>query len=86
MTLVCMLHFCAACYNMHAMITHIAGTDNCIADAISHFQMDRFRSLAPHVNPYADTILALLTPSSATYKNAASTKELDHLPYLLCWQ
>ena len=34
MTLVRMLHFCAAHYNMHVMITHIIGTDNCIADVI----------------------------------------------------
>ena len=74
MTLVCMLHFCAAHYNMHVMITHITGTDNCIADAISCFQMDRFRSLTPYGNPHADwTILALPTPSLANYENAAST-------------
>ena len=57
MTLVRTLYFCAARYNMHIMITHIIGTKNCIADAISHFQMDRFRSPAPHANPHADPIL-----------------------------
>ena len=45
-------------YNMHVMITHITGTNNCIADAISRFQMDRFRSLAPQANPNPDPILA----------------------------
>ena len=65
MTLVRMLYFCAARYNMHVMITHITGTNNCIADAISHFQMDRFRSLAPQANLNPDPILALQTPSSA---------------------
>ena len=73
MTLVRMLHFCAARYNMHVMITHITGTDNCIANAISRFQMDRFRSRAPHANLQADTILALPTPSSVSYETAAST-------------
>ena len=70
MTLVRMLYFCAARYIMHVMITHITGTNNCIADAISRFQMDRFRSLAP---PNPDPILALQTPSSASYEIAAST-------------
>ena len=73
MTLVRTLYFCAARYNMHIMITHIIGTNNCIADAISRFQMDRFRSLAPHANPHADPILALPTPSSANCKIAVST-------------
>ena len=73
MTLVLMLHFCAAHYNMHVMITHITGTDNCIANAISRFQMDCFRSQAPYANPHVDTILALPTPSSTNYENVAST-------------
>ena len=73
MTLVRTLYFCAAHYNMHVMITHIIGTNNCIADAISRFQMDRFRSLAPHANPHADPILALPTPSSANCETAVST-------------
>ena len=33
------------------MITHIAGMHDVIADAISRFQMQRFRSLAPDANP-----------------------------------
>ena len=57
---------CAAHYNMHVMITHITGTDNCIADFPNG-------SLAPYANPHADAILALAIPSSANYKNAAST-------------
>ena len=31
---------------MHVTIIHITGTNNSIADAISRFHMDRFRSLA----------------------------------------
>ena len=65
---------------MHVMITHIIGTNNCIADAISRFQMDRFRSLAPHANPHADPILALPTPSSANCETAVSTWESRHPP------
>ncbi len=30
------------------MIRHIAGIDNCIADALSRLQLPKFRSLAPH--------------------------------------
>ena len=73
MTLMRTFYFCAARYTMHIMITHIIGTNSCIADAISRFQIDRFRSLAPHANPHADPILALLTPSSANCKIAVST-------------
>ena len=53
--------------------TGIIGTNNCIADAISRFQMDRFRSLAPHANPHADPILALPIPSSANCETTVST-------------
>ena len=62
-TLLC----CTLCYdNTHHW--HVR-----IANAVSHFQMDCFRSQAPHTDSHADTILALLTPSSAmaTYKIAA---------------
>ena len=51
MVLVHLLYFCAAHDNIHIMITHMAGINNNIADAISRFQMERFRSLAPAANP-----------------------------------
>ena len=73
MTPVRTLYFCAARYNMDIMITHIIGTNNCKADAISRFQMDRFRSLAPHANPHADPILALPTPPLTNCEIAVST-------------
>ena len=47
MALVRMLYFCAAKYNINVIITHIAGVNNAIADALSHFQVTRFRQLAP---------------------------------------
>ena len=72
MTLVRALYFCTARYNMHIMITHTIGTNNCIADAISRFQMNRFRSLAPHASSHTDPILDLLTPSSANCEVAVS--------------
>ena len=36
--------------------THFLGLDNSIADSISHFQMDRFRALAPSAFPTASSI------------------------------
>ena len=42
MVLVRMLCFCAAKYNMNVIITHIAGVNNAIAGALSHFQVTRF--------------------------------------------
>lgn len=37
-------------YIIHAK--HIEGTKNCIADSLSRFQMQRFRTLAPQANPF----------------------------------
>ena len=47
MALVRLLYFCAACYNIIVSVQHICGTENKIADAISHFQDICFRELAP---------------------------------------
>ena len=66
MALVRLLYFCAARRNIHIMITHIAGINNNIADAISRFQMERFRTLAPAANLQPDPIRALPTLTSAT--------------------
>ena len=38
---------------------HIAGTNNVSADAISRFQMQHFRSLAPDANPEPNHIRVL---------------------------
>jgi len=73
MALVCMLYFCAARHNIHVIITHIDGTTNCIADALSHFQVQHFRKLATEAAKTPDTIRAwliqLLKDSSATTKD-----------------
>ena len=47
MSLIRKLFFIAAKYNFTINVTHIAGTDNSIADALSRFQMSKFRRLAP---------------------------------------
>ena len=72
MALVRLLYFCAARYNIHIMITHITGINNNIADAISRFQMERFRSLAPAANLQPDPIRALPTLTSANCGTNAS--------------
>ena len=51
MALVRMLYFCAAQFNIHVLITHIA-------DPLSRLQMRRFRQLAPHAANLPDVIPA----------------------------
>ena len=72
MALIRLLYFCAARYNIHIMITHIAGVDNVIADAISRFQMQRFKLLAPKASPLPDHIRVFPTLSSANYETSAN--------------
>ena len=43
-------------YNFAFTAIHIPGLDNSIADSLSRFQMDRFRTLAPSASPTASTI------------------------------
>ena len=50
MHLVWSIFFCAAPDQFSVLVSHIRGTDNSIADALSHFQMSRFRYLAPQVD------------------------------------
>ena len=56
MALVRLLYFCAAYHNLNVCIVHIPGICNDIADSLSHFQMDRFRKLAPQANTTPDNI------------------------------
>ena len=48
MALVSMLYFCAARFDIHIMVTHIAATTNIFADALSCSQVRRFKQLAPN--------------------------------------
>ena len=63
MALVRLLYFCAARYDINVVITHIRGTDNCIADSLSRFQLHRFQVLAPGAQSTPDPIRAWPTPS-----------------------
>ena len=47
MRLVRALFFIAANGNFHVLIRHIAGVDNCIANALPRPQVQKFRQLAP---------------------------------------
>ena len=73
MALIRMLYFIAAQYNVNVMITHIHGTSNLIADALSRFQNFRFHQLAPEAQPLPDPILVwpieLCAMSSITANN-----------------
>ena len=63
MALVRLLYYSAAKYNINVCVTHIAGTENVIADCLSRFQQDKFKKLAPLANPAPDSIPAWLTQS-----------------------
>ena len=47
MHLVRSIVFCAALHQFSVLVFHIHDTDNSIADALSRFQISRFRYLAP---------------------------------------
>ena len=68
-----MLYFIAAQYNVNVMITHIPGTSNLSANALSDFQNFHFRQLAPEAQPLPDPILVwpieLCAMSSITANN-----------------
>ena len=58
MGLVCLLYFCASHYNINVCFIHVAGVRNDIADSLSHFEMDKFRKLAPRSEVLSDRIPA----------------------------
>lgn len=62
MHLVRSIFFCAASHQFSVLVSHIRGTDNSIADALSRFQMFRFRQLAPQ----ADLEPTTMPPSAPT--------------------
>ena len=48
MVLLCSLSLSAACNSFTFTASHRAGRDNCIADALVHFDFQHFHHLAPH--------------------------------------
>ena len=57
-TLVRMLYFCAAKFDINVMVAHIVGSSNEIADELSRFQASRFHQVTLLAEPQPDTILA----------------------------
>ena len=79
MALVRMLYFCAAQFDIHVMITHITGTNNAIADALSRLKFRRFKQLAPNAVELSDPIPAWPTQvlpeeSSTNHGHALAAK------------
>ena len=56
MTLVHLLHYHAARYNINIQTVHIADVNNVIASCLPQFQQDKFWQLAPVANPIPDTV------------------------------
>ena len=56
MALVRLLYYRAVQHNINFCVIHVPGICNDIADSLSHFQMQRFRNLAPNSNSQPDTI------------------------------
>ena len=63
MSLVRMLYFQAVHHHINLVITHVAGSNNNIADPLSRFQNQRFKELAPCAQPLQDNVPAWPTPS-----------------------
>ena len=61
MALVRALFFTAATHNFTVILQHIKGTNNGIADALSHSHFYRFHSLAPGANTDPTPIPAIVT-------------------------
>ena len=56
MQLLMKLFLCAARFNMKVTAKHVPGKDNAIADALSRFNMQVFRQLAPTARPIPTSI------------------------------
>ncbi|XP_055340125.1 uncharacterized protein LOC129589395 isoform X1 [Paramacrobiotus metropolitanus] len=61
MELIRRIHFVTARFNFIIRITHIAGVDNSTADALSRFQLQRFRQLHPSADANGMSVPDLLT-------------------------
>ena len=61
MSLVRALFYVAASHNFTVLLQHILGVDNGIADALSHLQFHRFKSLALDADTEPTSIPVILT-------------------------
>ena len=60
MVLLCHLSMLAARHSFAFIACHIPGKSNAIADAVSHFQFQRFHDLAPDASPIATPVPPLV--------------------------
>jgi len=74
------LLFCASRHNINVCVIHIPGICNDMADCLSHFQMEKFRRLAPGSKVLTDCIPAWPTQSFLTASCNASIMELSSQP------
>ena len=58
MALVCMLYFVLPIFDMHVMVTLIAGTTNVIADASFVHRLDTWKQRPPNAAHFTDLIPA----------------------------
>ena len=77
MALVRLLYFCAVHHQLNVCVVHVPGVCNDIADALSHFQMDRFWKLAPTANQRPDSTPAWPTQ---TFMRASCNAGIMELP------
>ena len=57
-------------HNRRVSVRYIASKKNQAADAISHFQWDRFRKENPHMNEVPSEIHPIMKSASAIFKAA----------------
>jgi len=81
-----MLYFHAAHYHVNVVITHIAGTNNSIADALFRFQNQLFQTLAPGAQPTPDhiptwPIPSFIQPFNTLFK-VATLKDINKIQQL----
>ena len=78
MVLVHMSYFCAAHFDIHVTVTHIAGTTNIIADALPRSQIGHFKQLAPNAADVPNHIPAWPTQFWTDYSFSTNRKVLFH--------
>jgi len=77
MALVRLLYFCAVHHQLNVCVLHVPGICDDIADALSHFQMEKFRKLAPKANQMPDNTPAWPTQ---TFMRASCSAGIMELP------
>ena len=77
MKLVRELFLCAARLNFTITAKHVPGKDNGIADALSRFNMQVFRQLAPHAHLTPVVVPQILLLNSLNFKRSSKSTKKD---------